>query len=156
MGKYAIYNSKKYPVNIRNDKFRLKSHVPETGFQELVDLGGNKHNDIFIREVILEDIELIYELNHRLIFQGKEYEPFAIGKLVIENGKITLFSNDYLDYEQNGFEKKEQFVFVKEVSLDDIAALVEIKKPILKFKGIDEERNIIPKNEIAEYIKNLD
>ncbi|MCZ8535485.1 hypothetical protein [Psychrobacillus psychrodurans] len=47
MGKYATFNNKNYPVNIRNDKYRLKSKEHESGFKELIDLGGNIHPDIW-------------------------------------------------------------------------------------------------------------
>lgn len=116
MGKYAKYNNKIYPVNIRNDKYRLKSNIHENGFRELVDLGGNIHHDIFIKEVNQDEIGLLFELKYKLVYKGKEYEPFFIGKLVLDEKKVSLFSSDYEDYKKNGFEKKEQFVFKKEVS----------------------------------------
>ncbi|WP_299091279.1 hypothetical protein [uncultured Metabacillus sp.] len=155
MGKYAKYNNKNYPVNFRNGKYRLKSKEHENGFQELVDLGGNIHHDIFIKEVTLDELELLFELKHKVIYKGKEYEPFSIGELVIHDGRISLFSSDYEDYEKNGFEKQEQFVFKKEVSIDEIEALVEIMEPILDFNELPVERKVIPSNQVKEYLNNL-
>lgn len=152
MGKYAKYNNKNYPVNLRNDKYRLRSKGHENGFKELVDLGGNIHNDIFIKEVTLDEIELLYELKYKLLYKGEEYEPFSIGELVIDDGKISLFSSDY---ESNGFGKQEQFVFKKEVRIDEIDALVEIKKPILEFSGLPEERKVIPSIQVEKYLNDL-
>ncbi|TXC89521.1 hypothetical protein FS935_16705 [Metabacillus litoralis] len=155
MGKFAKYKNKVYPVFIRNGKYRLKSIAREPGFKELVDLTGKVHQDIYVKEVDLEDLELIYERKYRIIYQGREYKPFAIGELVIENFKISLFSSDYLDYEKNGFIKKEQFVFMKEVSINEIDRLVLIKTPIDKFKELPEEKIIIPSNDILEYYEKF-
>ncbi|NYF23718.1 hypothetical protein [Sporosarcina sp. JAI121] len=152
MGKYAKYNNKNYPVNIRNDKYRLRSKDHENGFNELVDLGGNIHHDIFIKEVTLDEIEFLFELNYKIIYKGKEYEPFSIGELVIDDGKISLFSSDY---ESEGFEKQEQFVFKKEVSIEEIDAIVEIMEPITGGNELPEKRKIIPSIQVKEYLKSL-
>lgn len=152
MGKYAKYNNKSYPVNIRNDKYRLRSKEHEDGFNELVDLGGNIHHDIFIKEVTLDEIEFLFELKYKIIYKGKEYEPFAIGELVIDDGEISLFSSDY---ESEGFEKQEQFVFKKEVSIDEIDALVEIMEPISIFNKLPENRKVISSIQVKEYLKSL-
>lgn len=112
---FAKYKNKCYPVNLRNGKYRLKSKERESGFKELVDQVGNIHHDIFIKEVTVDELELLFELNYKIIYKGKEYDPFSTGELVINDGEISLFSGDYEDYENNGFEKQEQFVFKKEV-----------------------------------------
>lgn len=129
--------------------------MKELGFEELIDLGGNKHKDVFVKEVGVEDIDVIYEIHYKIIYQGKEYSPFTIGELVIENEKITIFSKDYVDYEKDGFQKKEQFVFVKEVAINNIEGIIEIKKPILDFKGLPEEKKYLSKNAISHDINTF-
>ena len=153
MAMYAGYNNKSYLVNIRDDKYRLRSKEHENGFKELVDLGGNIHHDVFIKEASREEIDLLFELNYKVVYKGKEYEPFSIGELVVDNGKITLFSSDY---GIEGFEKQEQFVFKKEVSIDEIDAIVEIRKPILEFDKLPEERKVISSSQVKEYLNRLD
>lgn len=155
MGKYAVYNNKNYPVNVRNDKFILKSKEHESGFKELIDLGGNIHPDIFIKEVSLDEIELLFELKYKIIYKGKEYDPLSIGELVIDRGEITLFSSDYEDYESNGFIKVEQFVFKKQVSVDEIDALIEVIEPILEFNKFPKERKVIPSIQIENYFRQF-
>lgn len=155
MGKYATYNNKNYSVNIRNDMFRLESKKRESGFKELIDLGGNIHPDIFIKEVSLDEIEYLFELKYKIIYKGKQYDPFAIGDLVIDSGEITIFSSDYEDYESNGFIKVEQFVFKKQVSIDEIDAIVEVKEPILEFNKFPKERKVIPGIQIEKYLSNF-
>lgn len=155
MGKYAKHNNKNYPVNVRNGKYRLKSKVHESGFKELVDLGGNIHHDIFIKEVTLDEIDFLFELKYKIIYKGQEYEPFSIGELVIDDGKITLFSSDYEDFKNNGFEKQEQFVFKKKVNIYEIDGIVEIMEPILEFNEFPKERKVIPSNQVIEYLNNV-
>ncbi|WP_051475495.1 hypothetical protein [Bacillus sp. J37] len=113
------------------------------------------HKDKFVKEVRIEDIDVIYEIQYKIIYQGKEYSPFTIGELIIENDKITIFSKDYEDYEKNGFHKKEQFVFVKEIAINNIEGIIEIKKPILDFKGLPEEKKYLSKNSISHCINTF-
>ncbi|MFP9128230.1 hypothetical protein [Niallia sp. BSM11] len=154
MARYARYKSANYPLNIRNNTYRLKSNNKESGFKVLVDLGGNVHDNIFIKEVDIDEIELIFERKYKVIYKGKEYDTFAIGELVINDGKIKLVSSDSEDYHNKGFEKQEQFVFTKNVRIEDIDALVEIIEPIMEFNNLPVERKIIPSTEIKEFIDN--
>lgn len=45
MAKYADYKGNRYPVIIKN------------GFEELIELGGNKQYDTFVKEVEIDNIE---------------------------------------------------------------------------------------------------
>lgn len=83
MSNYAIYHKKAYPLTIRAGVLRLRSTKKESGFEELVDLAGNRHEDIFIKEVEI-DIEMAYELKVNAIYKGKEFETFSIGPSCLE------------------------------------------------------------------------
>ncbi|MGO5073032.1 hypothetical protein ACTQ4K_03595 [Clostridium sporogenes] len=61
---YAVYNNKVYLANVRKSKVRLKTRVAELGFNELVDLPGNIHKDIFIKEVDIDNVDIIYEVDY--------------------------------------------------------------------------------------------
>ncbi|MDZ5000993.1 hypothetical protein GNF79_18395, partial [Clostridium perfringens] len=67
---YAIYKNKIYLANVRQSKVRLKTRVAELGFNELVDLAGNVHKDIFIKEVDMNDVDIIYEVEYRVLYRG--------------------------------------------------------------------------------------
>ncbi|ASN06079.1 hypothetical protein [Virgibacillus necropolis] len=56
---------------------------------------------------------------------------------------------------QYGSYKKEQFVFIKEVPLDEIDLLIETKKPILAFSGMQNIISRIEKKDVVNYIKNM-
>jgi hypothetical protein len=80
MSKYAVYKGKVYEANVRNSHIRLKSRKLDPEFSELVDLAGNIHKDIFINEVNFDDVEMIYELDYKLIYKGVAFLPLAVGK----------------------------------------------------------------------------
>ncbi|MDQ0880789.1 hypothetical protein [Peribacillus sp. V2I11] len=152
--KYAIYNHKDYLLNIRNDRLRLRTHEPEKGFRELVDQTGNKTN-LFIKDVTKEEVDLVYELKFVVAYKGNEFEPYTLGRHILDENEISLFSMDSNDVDCNRFEKQEQFVFKKDVPLDDIESIIEVKKPILIFEELPESRKVIPREEVRDYIMKL-
>ncbi|AAK79994.1 hypothetical protein BJV85_001842 [Clostridium acetobutylicum] len=153
--KYSIYKGKLYLSSIRNMKVRLRSRVYEEGFKELVDLLGNIHNDIFIKEVTIEDVDIIYNIEYKVIYKGREFIPWAVGKFILDTGKITLGTNDEKEARLYNFKKVEQFVFKKEVEIEEVDALIEIKKPILKFESMGEQVTRIEPKYIKDYLKKL-
>ncbi|MGG0411870.1 hypothetical protein [Peribacillus simplex] len=153
--KYAIYNHKDYLLNIRNDRLRLRTHEPEQGFRELVDQTGNKTN-LFIKDVTKEEVDLVYELKFLVAYKGKEFEPYSLDRKILDENEISLFSMDSNDVDCYGFEKQEQFVFKKDVPLNDIESIIEVKKPILIFEELPESRKVIPREEVRDYIIELD
>lgn len=152
---FAIYNNKIYIANIRNMKVRLKTRIHEQGFKELVDLAGNFHNDIFIKEVEMDDVDIIYELIYKVIYKSMEFELFTSKKHMLEYNQVTLYTKEFNIAEKYGFKKKEQFVYDKVIQLDEIEALIEIKKPIIKFNYMQEERIRIEQKDIKSYSENI-
>ncbi|MDM5304486.1 hypothetical protein [Peribacillus frigoritolerans] len=152
--KYAIYNHKNYLLNIRNDRLRLRTHEPEQGFRELVDQTGNKTN-LFIKDVTTKEVDLVYELKFVVAYKGKEFEPYSLGRHILDENEISLFSMDSNDVDCYEFEKQEQFVFKKDVPLNDIESIIEVKKPLLIFEDLPECRKVIPRGEVRDYIMKL-
>ena len=158
MAKYGLYKNKTYLLDIFNNVLELTSRESEdinNGFQEYIDVTGKKHNNIFTKEVSIDDIEFAYELEFKVVYKGIEFEPWAIGKFILENNQLSLFTDSPAVAEQYEFMKQEQFVFKKEIPLDDLDALIEIKKPILKFKDMNKVVTRIEKKDIRDYLENL-
>lgn len=149
---YAIYKSKIYLASVRSLKVRLKTRTIEPGFNELVDLAGNIHKDIFIKEVDINDVDIIYQIDYRVLYKGKEYECLNVSKKTLDRKYITIYTSDSDIAKKYDFIKKEQFIFEKNAFLDEIEALIEIKKPILKFSHLKEERTKIMQNDIKDYL----
>ena len=137
---FADYKDKIYLANIRQSKVRLKTRIKEQGFNELVDLAGNIHKDIFIKEVDINDVDGIYEIEYRVLYKGSEYKCLKVSKETLDINYITIYTSDSTIAEKYGFIKKEQFIYDKDVLLDEIDALVEIKKPILNFSYLKEQK----------------
>ncbi|MBE6050036.1 MAG: hypothetical protein E7214_05060 [Clostridium sp.] len=152
---YAVYKNKVYLANVRELKVRLKSRIAEPGFNELVDLAGNIHKDIFIKEVDMNNIDIIYEIDYRVLYKGNEYKCLKVTKEILDINYITIYTNDSDIADQYGFIKKEQFIYDKNIPLNEIDALIEIKKPILKFKYLKEEKTKIEQKEIKNYLVNI-
>ena len=152
---FADYKDKIYLANIRQSKVRLKTRIKEQGFNELVDLASNIHKDIFIKEVDINDVDRIYEIEYRVLYKGSEYKCLKVSKETLDINYITIYTSDFSIAEKYGFIKKEQFIYDKDVLLDEIDALVEIKKPILNFSYLKEQKKIINQKNVRDYLATL-
>lgn len=152
---FANYKDKIYLANIRQSKVRLKTRIKEQGFNELVDLAGNIHKDIFIKEVDINDVDRIYEIEYRVLYKGSEYKCLKVSKETLDINYLTIYTSDSTIAEKYGFIEKEQFIYDKDVLLDEIDALVEIKKPILNFSYLKEQKKIINQKDVRDYLATI-
>ena len=152
---FADYKNKIYLANIRQSKVRLKTRVKEQGFNELVDLAGNIHKDIFIKEVDINDVDIIYEIEYSVLYKGSEYKCLKVSKETLDINYMTIYTSNSDIAEKYGFIKKEQFIYDKNVLLDEIDALVEIKKPILNFSYLKEQKIIIDQKDVRDYLATI-
>ncbi|MGG0658426.1 hypothetical protein [Rummeliibacillus pycnus] len=153
---YCIYKGKTFILDIYNNTLELISNKREdvnNGFKEYVDVLGNRQSDILVKEISVDDLEFAYELKYKVIYNNIEFEPWSIGKYILNEEKISLFTSNSDLASLYGFTKEEQFVFKKEIKLNDIEALIEIKIPILKFNHMKEERTRIEQMYIKKYLK---
>ncbi|QUH30055.1 hypothetical protein [Vallitalea guaymasensis] len=155
---YCLHRNKTYLLNITNNVLELTSNDIRDiniGFKEYIDVLGNKHRNILVKKVDMDEIEFAYELKYKVMYKGLEFEPWAIGRFILENNSLSLFTQDTKIANQYNFIKKEQFVFKKDILLDEVDALIEIKKPILKFKYLDEVILSIKKEDIVDYLNKV-
>lgn len=158
MSDYAIYKNNLYRLNVSDNKLELISNSNESikyGFKELKFEQGFVSKVIYIKEVDINEVEMAYRLKYKVIYKEKEFVPWAVGEFILEINKISLGTSDEKEARNYGFEKMEQFVFKKEVPIDEVDALIEIKEPILKFRNMDEEFTRIEQKDIRCYLKNL-
>ena len=153
--KFAVYKNKEYSVDISGNIVMLVSECEDEGFEYYKDVLGNVHTDLFQKEVKRDTVELIYSLSFSTVYKGESFEPLSINKSVVEYNKVVLFTSDENVARKYGFNKKEQFVFEKEVKLDELDEFISIKTPILEFK---DKKIVIEKfrgSEIIETIKDI-
>ena len=94
-------------------------------------------------------------MNYKVIFKGSEYKCLKVNSQTLDINYITIYTSDSDIAKKYGFTKKEQFIFDKDVSLDEIDALIEIKKPILKFINLKEQKIKIEQKNIRDYLSNI-
>lgn len=155
---YAIYKKKIYKLNILENSFEIYSEskdIVDSSFKEIKIQQGFFSRIIYTKEIKITDIELAYELKYKAIFKGREYECLKVTKETVDINYITIFTSDSDIAVQYGFIKKEQFIFDKNVFLDEIDALIEIKKPILKFSNLKEQKITIDQKDIRHYLLNI-
>ncbi len=158
MGFHAIYKNQVYRLDISADKLEILSNSNESvkyGFRELKFEQGFLSKVIYIKEVEIQDLVMAYELKYKIIYKEREYVPWTVGKFLLKTNKIYIDTTDEQEAKKYGFEKIEQFLFKKEVLLDEVDALIEMKSPILKFQNKDEEFTRIEQKDIRSYLEKL-
>ncbi|WEG18945.1 hypothetical protein PQ478_10785 [Alkalihalophilus pseudofirmus] len=151
MSRFAIYKGNVYPLNVRDGNLRLRSNVKEEGFKELIDIAGNKHNDIFIKQLSEEDVELAFEIEVLVVFKGEEFQLFS--SVSPEDNTVKLISFNPEQAKHYDFQIHEPFVFKKEISFDEVEEIIEIRKPILKWEGQPVSKSVIPKESYKAYFE---
>lgn len=152
---YAVYNNKIYVANVRESKVRLKTRAFESGFSELVDLAGNIHKNIFIKEIDMDHVDFVYEVEYRVLYKDHEYRCLKVSRENVETNNITIYTNDSELGKKYEFVQVDKFIFDKDVSLDEIDALIEIKKPLSTFNHLKEERTKVEKQDIKRFLANI-
>ncbi|WP_019377049.1 hypothetical protein [Virgibacillus halodenitrificans] len=155
---YGIYKNNIYTIDLVNGEIELTSHNPQDkiySFKEYIDILGKEHPEILIKIVSETEISFAYKLEFKVLYKGEIFLPTAIGKFLLGNDSISIYSNNIEDMPRYGFDRIDKFIFEKEIALNDIDALIEYKVPILKFSDRDTEVNRINKENIREYISNL-
>lgn len=155
MSEYAVYKNRVYELDQSGDKLELVSSTTNEGFKKIEFDQGFISKVLYVKEINIDELDMAYDLEYRVLYNGIEFEPLAVGKFSLDEKSITVSTSDRDIARNFGFIKKEQFVFDKSIPLDDIDALIEIKKPILKFKDQKEERTKIDHKDIKIYLANL-
>jgi hypothetical protein len=157
LSSYAVYKGNKYKLDV-GEKISLTSDSIESlkyGFEERKFSQGFISKVYYKKQVNKEDLEDAYELEYKVIYKGKEFIPWAVGKFSLQDGDIALGTNDYEIASAYDFKKMEQFVFKKDVPLEEIELLIEIKKHILQFKDLKDEITEIKNEDIKSYLSSL-
>ena len=155
---YAIHNNKIYKLNISEDNIEIFTKSKDkvnSSFKEVKIQQGFLSSTIYTKEINITDIELAYELRYKVVYKGNEYDCLKIDSETLDINYITIYTSDFEIAEKFGFIKKEQFIYDKNVPLDEIDALVEIKKPILKFSDLEEQKIIIDQTNVRAYLATM-
>ena len=151
---YCQYKEKIYLADLDENLVEITSDVKENGFIPYTDILGNVHTDIFVKNLDVHDVELLFEQNIFIKYCGKYFETFAgkITKDVLQEEKIMIFTSSECIAKEMNFNKKEQFVFIKDIKLEDIEEIKIVNRPISIFADRERKETRIEKKDIRKWL----
>lgn len=154
---YCIYNGKKYKAKYKDNSVKITTTIKEEGFSNYIDVLGRVHHDLFMKELSLHQVEWVFYEEIEFQYKGK-YFPLCSSNITPENIKedhFKIFTDSEKMAQQYNFEKKEQFVFEKNISKSEIESIRIIQKPINEFENYVCKNIIISEGHISEWFESL-
>lgn len=154
---YCDYSGLKYKIQKRNGEYIITSRVRREGFTNYIDVLGNEHSDIYMKSIKATEVDVIYDEHVFIKYKGFYFQLFAdkiSRNAVLDNLYMIWTNSEYLAQEYI-FEKKEQFVFTKFISREEIEAVKIVKKPVLDFKDIEPSEEILEGNALDNWLFKL-
>lgn len=151
---FCNFKNSKYSAKIRNNKILITTKTKQDGFVNYIDVLGQEHNDLFMKELDLNEVEVVYKENIELCYKGIYFQLFSstIKPENIKDNRFMLFTDSEKLAQEYAFEKKEQFVFVKDITREQIEKIKIIQNPIKGFEAYGINETIIEKENIEEWL----
>lgn len=158
---YGIYKGKKYRVAKISTFYRVISGEKEEGFEEYIDILGEKRPDIFVKDVDIHELDYLYKMSYEIQYKGHFYifENGAFTKRAIAEEAFYILSDDISNtkfFESLGFTRSDKFYFDKKISRSDIEAIKIIEKPLGIFKDRGSKVKIIEGEDIDEFLASVE
>lgn len=155
---YCKYEHRRYRAKIRGEKIIIISKNKQEGYYNYIDVLGREHDDLFMKEVDFNEVEVVYKEIIEIGFEGIYFQLFSswVTQSNIESGIFTLFTNSEELAREYKFEKKEQFVFAKDILKEQIEAVKIIQKPIKEFETYGTKEIVIERSCIDEWLSSLE
>ena len=139
----GIYKGKKYRVVKDSTSFWLVSREKEEGFEEYIDIVGERNPDIFVKNVDIHDLDYLYKMSYEIQYKGH----FYILSDDVSNPKF---------FKNLGFTQSDKFYFDKKISRSDIEAIKIIEKPLGIFKDQGVKVKIIEGADIDDFLASVE
>lgn len=151
---FCNFNNSKYSAKVRNNKILITTKIKQDGFVNYIDVLGQEHNDLFMKELDLNEVEVVYKENIEFCYKGTYFQLFSstIKPENIKNNRFMLFTDSEKLAQEYAFEKKEQFVFAKDITREQIEKIKIIQNPIKSFEAYGINETIIEKENIEEWL----
>jgi hypothetical protein len=138
---YGIYKGKKYRVAKISTFYRVISREKEEGFEEYIDIVGEKRPDIFIKDVDIHELDYLYEVKYEFLYRGHYFKALStmIRKLIDKDYfEIAVGIEKYDLIEKLGFKRLDESTWWKDIRRKDIEAIKIIEEPegIFKEQGL--------------------
>ena len=156
----GIYKGKKYRVVKDSTSFWLVSQEKEEGFEEYIDIVGERNPDIFVKNVDIHELDYLYKMSYEIRYKGHFYifENGAFTKRAIAEEAFYILSDDISNpefFESLGFTRSDKFYFDKKISRSDIEAIKIIEKPLVIFKDQGLKIKIIEGKAIDDFLASV-
>ena len=103
----GIYKGKKYRVAKISTFYRVISREKEEGFEEYIDIFGEKSPDIFVKDVDIHELDYLYEIWYEIQYKGHFFDVISyMNRKLIEKDLFVLNAGieKYPLIEKLGFE----------------------------------------------------
>ena len=157
----GIYKGKKYRVVKDSTSFWLVSREKEEGFEEYIDIVGEKRPDIFIKVVDIHELDYLYKMAYEIQYKGRFYtfENGDFTKRAIAEEAFYILSDDISNakfFESLGFTRSDKFYFDKKISRSDIEAIKIIEEPLGIFKDQGLKIKILEGADIDDFLASVE
>ena len=156
---YGIYKGKKYRVAKISTFYRVISGEKEEGFEEYIDILGEKRPDIFVKDVDIHELDYLYEIEYEIQYKGHFFDVMSfVNRKLIDKDLFVLNAGieKYPLIEKLGFEVYDKGQWWKKIGRKDIEALKIIEKPLGIFKDQGLKVKILKGKDIDEFLASIE
>ena len=154
----GIYKGKKYRVVKDSTSFWLVSQEKEEGFEEYIDIFGEKSPDLFVKDVDIHELDYLYRIVYEIQYKGYFFDVMsAMKRINIDEDWFAIRAGieKYELIEKLGFEVYDKGEWRKEIGRKDIEALKIIEKPLGIFKDQGLKIKILEGKAIDEFLASV-
>ena len=154
----GIYKGKKYRVVKDSTSFWLVSREKEEGFEEYIDILGEKSPDIFVKDVDIHELDYLYRIVYEIQYKGHFFDVMSfVNRKLIDKDLFVLNAGieKYDLIEKLGFEVYDKGQWWKKIGRKDIEALKIIEKPEGIFKDRGLKIRILEGKDIDEFLASV-
>ena len=154
----GIYKGKKYRVAKDSTSFWLVSREKEEGFEEYIDILGEKSPDIFVKDVDIHELDYLYRIVYEIQYKGHFFDVMSfVNRKLIDKDLFVLNAGieKYPLIEKLGFEVYDKGQWWKKIGRKDIEALKIIEKPLGIFKDRGLKIKILEGKDIDEFLASV-
>lgn len=118
---------------------------------------GNEHSDLYMKSIIANEGYVVYTEDIFIKYKALYFQLFAdkISRNAVLDDSYMIWTDSEQLAQKYIFEKKEQFVYIKCISREEIEAVKIVKKPVLDFKNIEQSEKILEGNLLNEWLSEL-
>ena len=157
MADYAVYKNRIYKLKLLSDRMEIFTRSKDAlndGFKEFKFNQGFISEVIYKKEVTANQLDMICELNFKVVYKRYEFEVVT-DLTAVDNEKIIIYTREPAIADQYDLKKKEQFVYEKDITWTEVEALIVFKKTKEIFQDENEETIRIEPENIKEFLKTL-